>query len=124
MNRESIGELPLLRTLLAIRQKSRELSFWEVMVSFVLLSYAGLAASRTLLQQLLACLKFTLDSEYLLCWYKQNKNDFYKIWQQHKQLNPMEVSEAWPDTYVEGYIPQFQPEALSLKISAHGISLK
>ena len=94
------------------------------MDSFVLLSYAGLAASRTLLQQLLACLKFNLDSEYLLCWYKQNKNDFYKIWQQHKQLNPMEVSEAWPDTYVEGYIPQFQPETPSLKISAHGISLK
>ena len=32
----------------AIRQKSQEPSFWEVMDSFVLLAYASLAASRTL----------------------------------------------------------------------------
>ena len=30
MNREVIANLPLLRTLLAIRQKSQEPSFWEV----------------------------------------------------------------------------------------------
>ena len=41
------------------------------MDSFVLLAYASLAVSRTLSQQLLAWLKFTLDSEYLFCWYKQ-----------------------------------------------------
>ena len=57
LNRGGIADLPLLRTLLA--------SFWEVMNSFVLLAYASLAASRTLLQQLLAYLKFTLDSENL-----------------------------------------------------------
>ena len=34
LNRGGIVELPLLRTLLAIRQKSREPSFWEVMDSF------------------------------------------------------------------------------------------
>ena len=50
LNRGGIADLPLLRTLLAIRQKSREPSFWEVMDSFVLLAYASLAASRTLLQ--------------------------------------------------------------------------
>ena len=50
LNRGGIADLPLLRTLLAIRQKSREPSFWEVMGSFVLLAYASLAASRTLLQ--------------------------------------------------------------------------
>ena len=65
LNRGGIADLPLLRTLLAIRQKSREPSFWEVMDSFVLLVYASLAASRTLLLQLLACLNFTLDSEDL-----------------------------------------------------------
>ena len=70
LNREGIADLPLLTTLLAIRQKSREPSFWEVMDSFVLVAYASLAASRTLLQRLLACLNFTLD---LLCWYKQKK---------------------------------------------------
>ena len=50
LNRGGIADLPLLRTLLAIHQKSREPSFWEVMDSFVLLAYASLAASRTLLQ--------------------------------------------------------------------------
>ena len=55
LNRGSIADLPLLRILFAIRQKSREPSFWEVMDSFVLLAYASLAASRTLLQRLRAC---------------------------------------------------------------------
>ena len=63
LNRGGIGELPLLRTLLAIRQKSQEPSFWEVMDSFALLANATLQ-----LQQL-----FTLDSEDLLCWYKRKK---------------------------------------------------
>ena len=70
LNRGGIAELPLSRTLLAIRQKSRELNFWEVMDSFVLLAYASLVSSRTLLQRLLACLNFTLDSEDLSFWYK------------------------------------------------------
>ena len=43
------------------------------MNSFHLLVYASLAASRTFLQRLLACMHFTLDSEDLLCWYKQKK---------------------------------------------------
>ena len=73
LNREGIADLPLLRTLLAIRQKSQKPSFWEVMDSFVLLAYASLAAQRTLLQRLLACLNFTLDSEDLFCWYKRKK---------------------------------------------------
>ena len=50
LNRGGIADLPLLRTLLAIRQKSQEPSFWEVMDSFVLVVYASLAASRSLLQ--------------------------------------------------------------------------
>ena len=72
-NRGGIADLPLLRRLLAIRQKSRESSFWEVTDSFVLVAYASLAASRTLLQRLLACLNFTLDSEDLFCWCKRKK---------------------------------------------------
>ena len=48
LNKGGMADLPLLRTLLAIRQKSREPSFWEVMDSFVLVAYASLAASRTL----------------------------------------------------------------------------
>ena len=66
LNRGGIADLPLLRTLLAIRQNSGEPSFWEVMESFVLLAYASVAASRTLLQQLLACLNFRFKRFILL----------------------------------------------------------
>ena len=93
LNRGGIADLPLLKTLLAICQKSQEPSFWEIMDSFVLLAYASLAASRTLLQRLVACLNFTLESEDLSLWYKQ-KSDFYELWQQHNQLKAMEMNEA------------------------------
>ena len=73
LNTGSIADLSLLRKLSPIHQKSWEPSFWEVMDSFVLLAYASLATSRNLLQQLLACLNFLLDSEDLFCWYKQKK---------------------------------------------------
>ena len=36
----------------------------------ILLPYASMAASRTLLQWLLACRNFNLDSKSLYCWYK------------------------------------------------------
>ena len=73
LNRGGIPDLPLLRTLLAICQKFRDPSFWEVIDFFLLLTCASLAASRTLSQGLLACLNFTLYSEDLFCWYKQKK---------------------------------------------------
>ena len=60
---------------------------------FVLLANASFAASGTFLQQLLACLKFTLESEDLFFWYKK-KSDFYELWQQHKQLKTMEMVEV------------------------------
>ena len=44
MNRGSIADLSSLRTLLAIWQKSREPSSWEVIDSFVLLAYTILTA--------------------------------------------------------------------------------
>ena len=44
VKRGGIADLPLLRTLLAIRQMSREPSFWEGMDSFVVLTYASLEA--------------------------------------------------------------------------------
>ena len=68
LSRGGIADLPLLRTILAICQKSQEPGFLELMDSFVLLAYACLAALRTLLQQLLSCLNFTSDSEFLFCW--------------------------------------------------------
>ena len=66
LNRGGIADLPLFKTLMTTPQKSQEPSFWEGMDSFVLLAYASLAALRTLLQKLLACLNFTLDPEDLL----------------------------------------------------------
>ena len=73
LNKKCIADLPLLRTLLATYQKSRKPSFWEVMDSFVVVAYESLAATTTLLQRLIACLNFTLDSEDLFCWYKRKK---------------------------------------------------
>ena len=63
LSRRGIADLPLLRTVLTIRQNSQEPSCGEVMDSFVLLAYASLAVSGTLLKRLLACLNFILDSE-------------------------------------------------------------
>ena len=93
LNRGGIPDLPLLRTLLAIRQMSREPSFWKVMRSFVLLAYASSAASRTLLQQLLACLNFTLESEDFSLGTNE-KSDFYELWEQHNQLKTIQMNEA------------------------------
>ena len=67
------GDMPLMRTRLAIHQKSRGPSFWQVMDTFVSLTYGSLAALRTLLLRLLACLNFTLESEDLSFWYKRKK---------------------------------------------------
>ena len=38
LNRGGMVDLPLLRTLLAIRQKSRDPGFWEIMDPFVLIA--------------------------------------------------------------------------------------
>ena len=73
LNRGGIADLPLLRTLLAMCQKSQEPIFGDVMDSFVLLPYASLAASRTLVQPLLPCLNFTLEAEDLSFWYNWKK---------------------------------------------------
>ena len=107
LNRACIVDLPFLRTLLEIRQKSQESSFWEVMDSFLLLAYVSLAASRTLLQQLLACLKFTLNWEDLFCWYKQKNNSTNYG---SSTSRTMEMSKAQLVTYNEVYIHQLQPE--------------
>ena len=50
LNRVGITDLHLLKTLLAIRQKSRKSRLWEVIDSFVLLAYARFTATRTILQ--------------------------------------------------------------------------
>ena len=74
LNRGGTADLPLPIAVLTIRQKFLGPSFSEVMEPFILLAYANLKASRTLLQQLLACLNFTLDLEDFFCWFK------WKMW--------------------------------------------
>ena len=108
LNGGGMADLHLLITLLAIRWKSREPSFWEVTDSFVLVAYASLAAPKTLLQRLLARFKFRFRGFILFVQIKK-KNDFYELWQQHKLLKTMEMSEVWSDTYDEWYIDQYQP---------------
>ena len=76
---------------------------------FVLLAFPRLVASRTVLQQLLVCLNFSLDSEDLFCLC-QVKSGLYELRQQDKQLKTLKMSEALPDTYDEGFIQQLQPE--------------
>ena len=63
LNREGIAVLPPLRTLLAIRQKSRVTSFFEVIKSFVLLANVSFDAFGIHLQQLIAFLNFVSDSQ-------------------------------------------------------------
>ena len=40
---------------------------------------------------------------------------FFELRQQHKQLKAMEINEAWPYTYDEGYIHQSNPNPVKAK---------
>ena len=40
----------------------------------------------------------------------KKKSDFFELWQLHKQLKTMEMSQAWPNTFDKGYIHWLQPE--------------
>ena len=88
------------------------------MDSFILLAYASLAASRTLLQLLLACLNFALDSEDLSCWNKQ-KSAFYELWQQHKQRKNMDMRLdlilTMKDTYINSNLRPFTKFTINSK---------
>ena len=104
------------------------------MDSLVLLAYAKLAASRTLLQKLLACLNFTLESEDLSFWYKQKK---WFLWTMAAAQAAENHGDEWGLTWyflwgIYTSIPTWThsknslaaAEALSLKISSRGTSLK
>ena len=77
LNRRCTADLPSLRTLLEIRQKSWEPSFWEVMDSFVSVAYATLATSRTLLQWLPACLNLYIPNIYFVSANKKMISSYY-----------------------------------------------
>ena len=133
LSRGGTADLLLFRTLWGIWQKSWKPSFWGVMDSF-LVAYASLAASTTLLQRLLACLNFTLDSEDLFWWYKRKK---WFLWTIAAAQAAENHEDEWDLTWyfrwgVYTSIPTWThsqnslaaAEAPSLKISSHGTSLK
>ena len=72
---------------------------------FVLLANASFAASGTFLQQLLACLNFTLESEDFSLWYKRKK---WFLWTMAAAQATEKHGDDWGLTM--RYIHQFQPE--------------
>ena len=69
----ALSDLPLLRTLLAICQKSHELSFWEVMDSFCFISICRFGSFKNPFVMI-------TSPKNLLYWHKQKKG-FYELWQ-------------------------------------------
>ena len=93
-----------------------------------------MAALRTPLQRLLACLKFTLDSEDWFCRYQQKKvistnygdgdhenygDEWGMTW--YLRWGIYTSTSAW--THSQNSVAATAAEALSLKISSHGTSL-
>ena len=93
LNRGGRAGLPLLRTLLANRQRSREPSFWEIMDSFVKIGICKFGSFKNPFATItsLSELSFRFRRATLLV---QMKSDLYELWQQHKQLKTMEMSKA------------------------------
>ena len=131
LNWGGIADLPLLRTLLAVCPKSWEPNFWETVYSFVLLPNASLAASTTLLQWLLACLK---DSEDLPFWYKWKK---WFLWAMTAAQAVENHGDDWGlpwyfqwgiytsiPTWIHSQNSRAAAEAHLSKISSHGASFK
>ena len=90
--------------------RARFLGKWWTL--FVLLAYASLAGSRTLLQQSLVCVNFTLDTEDSFCWYKWKK---WFLWTMAAAQTDENHGDEWGLTlylYDEGYVHQFQPEPI------------
>ena len=104
------------------------------MDSFALLTYSKLTASRTLLQQLLACLDFILQSKDLSFWYRQKK---WFLWTMAAAQTAGNCGDVWvliwyflweiyvsTPTWTYSKISLAAAEAPNLKISSHGTSLK
>ena len=110
---------------MTICQKSQEPGFWEVIDSFILLAYASLAASRTLLERLLAYLNFTLDSEDLFCWYKWKKRFLWSMAaaqeaEDHKDKWELTAKLRWG---IYTSIPIWTHSQNSLAVAAEALSL-
>ena len=71
-NRRGIADLPFLRTLLAICEKSQEPNFWEVMDS-CFISVCKFGSFKNFMQRLLVCLNFTSEAEEISFLHKRKK---------------------------------------------------
>ena len=94
LNRGGIADLPFLRTLLAIRQKSRDPSFWEVMNGiFYFINICKFSSFKNPFATITSLSEIYFKSRRFILAV-QKKSDFYMLWQQHEQLKTMEMSEA------------------------------
>ena len=102
------------------------------MDSFVLLAYASLTVSKTLLQQLLAYLNFPLDSMFV-----PNKRNKWFLWTMPAAPAVENHGDEWGliwylqwgiytliPTWIHSQNSLAVAEVLSLKIASHGTSLK
>lgn len=79
--------------------------------SLVLLTYAGLSNSRTLLQVLLSYLNLSLEREDHSV--DKNKNDYYELRRQDKLLKATEKNEASFNNFDRGYVYQSNLDPLT-----------
>ena len=93
LNRGGIADLPLLRTLLAIRQKSREPRFWEVMDCYFS-SICKFGSFRNPFAMITSLSELYFRFRRFILLVQTKKSDFYGLWQQHKLLKTMEMSEV------------------------------
>ena len=99
------GGIPLLRTLLVISQNSREPSFWEVMELFCFSSICKFGSLNKPFATITSLAEpYFRFRGFILLVQTKKKNDFYELWQQHKQQKTMHISETWLHTSDEGYI--------------------
>ena len=93
LNSGGIADLLLFRTLLTIRQKSREPSFWEVIL-FCFISICKFGSFKNRFAMITSLSKPYLRIRRFFSLVQTKKSDFSELWQQHKQLKPVEMNEA------------------------------
>ena len=109
LNRVGTADLPLLRTLLSICQKSWSPGFWEV-INSCFNSICMFGSFNNPFTTITSLSELYFRFRRFILFAQMKKSDFYELWQQYKLLKTMEMSEVWPNTYNEGYIHQFQFE--------------
>ena len=79
LNRGGVADLPLLRTLLAIRQKSQEPSFWEVMDSFCFSSICKFGSFKNPFATIISLSEIYFRFRRFILLVQTKKSDFYEL---------------------------------------------